>query len=446
MIKFLEYRDSRSKGALLTVIFILALMVKLVYLILFGFQSGDFNLSLDSQYYVDIAKEYLSIGMWSAYSINPALGMIMIGPIEPIYLMCIFTIFPDNLIFLFVINAILASFIGVFIFLIADLIGFRKAGWYAGLYIGFYKFFIGNGFFISAGKDMLMTLLMAISLYSLIFWLINRRSIWKLIVSLSIAIHLDERFLSVTLVVGIILLLRSFAIKKERAVFFIWMIGMFLLSIPWLVRNFYAHNKIVLLSPRISQFIDPLLGQNTDIDILEGESNAKSFSELELDSITQGLMTSKTYVYSGRTPETMIIPESLIEEVKRGNRPVRFSYFTQISHAARDYFLPIYWKREWTNLGFTLVLPQKKSVWITTILGYVWLLPLGFYGMFLLIQKKINRWLVIGILGFYWSYAMLNILLMPFIDNRYRWPLDGILILMAFIALQKIISKWRIVK
>jgi hypothetical protein len=381
--------------------------------------------------------------MGSAYSINPGLGLIMVGPIEPLYLMSILFVFPNNLLFLFIVNALVSSFIGVFVFRIGNLIGYRRAGWYAGLYIGVYKFFIGNGFFISAGKDMLMTLAMLVCVYTFLKWLKSGSSLWKHILALSVAIHLDERFLSIVIVVGLILMIRAVKKRSTWMNFLTWVLGMIFLSVPWLVRNYYAHEKIVLLSPRISQFIDPLIGQKTDINILDGESNAKSFTEAELDSIASGTMTTKTYVYSGRTAETMIIPEPLIEEVKSGNRPVKFGYAQQVQHAARDYFIPIYWKREWTNLGYTLVLPQNKSVWISTILSYLWLLPFGLYGMWIVLKERTNIWMSISIIAFYWSYALLNILFMPFIDNRYRWPIDGIMILLSFIALETLISKMK---
>jgi hypothetical protein len=210
---------------------------------------------------------------------------------------------------------------------------------------------------------------------------------------------------------------------------------------PWLVRNYYAHGRIVFLSPRISQYIDPLLNQRTDIDILKGESDAKSFTEAELDSIAAGKMLTKTYVYSGRTPETMEIPLELMEEVKNGNRPHAFSYSEQVQHAARDYFFPIFWKREWSNLGYTLLLPQKKSVWVSTILEYLWVLPFSILGLYFLFKDYSNNglsWIWLGIL---FLYAGINIFFMPFIDNRYRWPIDPLLIFLAFFAIERVWKK-----
>jgi hypothetical protein len=417
-------------------LYAVALLVKTVYLIIN--LNGYIVPGSDHQYYFYLGKEYFTHGLMNSFSIlMPDSGIVMVGPIQPLYNGLIIYLFGDNWIPIFVINMIISSFIPGMIFLIGEIIIHRGAGFYAGLYSAFFKFFIGNAFFMSAGKDMLMTILFTSSILLLLQIIIRSKKnlIWLALIY-ALMIHLDERFLLLSPLFFLSLFFKNLKFKVSNYLKPLIFCGIVLmLSIPWFVRNYVVHGKVVLLTPRLSGFVDPLLGQKTGIDIIKGEMSVKTFAPSEIDSISKGLKTKKEYYYAGRPKEIMEIPEGAINKIKRGEVPYRFNTLELWIHSFRDFFWPINFRDRWTNLGFTYIPKQKKFSLITNLLFYGFLLP--FFIFFIFKIKKTDT-SVLLILGFFITYTLTNILFMPFIDNRYRFPLDPIIILFAFIGISRL--------
>jgi hypothetical protein len=423
----------------------LAVIVKTIYLIITI--KGYSVPGSDHLYYFNLGKEYLIYGLMNPFSISmPESGLVMVGPVQPLYNGLIMLLFGTSWIPIFIVNMLISSFIPGLIFLIGGTINYREIGFYAGFYSVFYKFFIGHAFFMSAGKDMLMTLLFTLSIL-IVLQIVTRNRKWTLGLGLlyAVMIHLDERFLMLLPVFIFSLFINNLKFKLTNYLNPVFFCGfVFILSLPWFIRNYIVHDKIVLLTPRLSGFIDPFLGQKNDIDILKGEMAAKTLSPTELDSISRGLKTTKEYYFAGRPKEIMEIPSGAIKKIKMGELPYRFNTFQRWMHSFRDFFWPINFNDRWSNLGFTFIPKQKKFSIVTNLIFYGFLLP--FFMYFILKLKKTNIPIFL-ILGFFSAYSLTNILFMPFIDNRYRWPLDPIIILFAFIGISMLgrIKKDRVI-
>ncbi|HEY5125073.1 MAG TPA: hypothetical protein VIK14_15175, partial [Ignavibacteria bacterium] len=386
----------------------LALIVKTIFLLI---TINGYNVpGSDHQYYFNLGKEYLTYGLMNPFSIlMPESGLVMVGPVEPLYVGLITFFFGDSWTPVFLSNLIISSFIPGLIFIIGEILNYRGIGFYAGLYSVFYKFFIGNAFFMSAGKDMLMTLLFTLSIL-ITLEIVIRNKKWTIGLALlySIMIHLDERFLLLLPVFFFCLFLRNLKFKiSNYSRPFLFCGFVFLLSLPWFVRNYIVHEKVILLTPRLSGYIDPLLGQKTEIDILKGEMAAKTLTPSELDSISRGLKTTKEYYFAGRPKETMEIPVGAIKKIKQGELPYRFNTFELLMHSFRDFFWPINLSDRWSNLGFTYIPKQKKFSIITNLIFYGSLLP---FFMFFILKLKKTDTPVFLILGLFITYSLTNIL------------------------------------
>lgn len=394
-------------------------------------------LGSDSLYYYSLGKEYYKYGLGNAFSVvEPSAGITVVGPVQPLICGFINLIFGDTWLPIFILNILISSLIPGLVFYLGILINEKNAGLLAGLWSIFFKFFVSG--IPSSGKDLNMTLLFLLIVILLVKILkYEKKQIIWLVFTYAVAIHLDERFLILFPVLFAFLFINKNKLSllnwKNPSIFLFMVL---LLSTPWIIRNYYVHNKIVILTPRLSAFVDPILGQKKTIGDVREEDKIYFLSKTQIDAVISGAKTNYEYYYWGRPKETMPIPTGAIDKIKRGELPYRFTNLQKWLNSFIDYFWPIYFKDKWGGNGYIYFPKQRLFTIITTIIQYAVLLPFLIFGCSYLIKKDLVIFNLFASLII--IYAGINILLLPVIDFRYRFPLDPIVILLAFIGISKI--------
>jgi hypothetical protein len=193
---------------------------------------------------------------------------------------------------------------------------------------------------------------------------------------------------------------------------------------PWLIRNIEVYNRPVILSDRTAYLTDKLFGYKNGNYF----SQEIQVSDATLDSIIKGMPVQDKTMYN------------LIQRgISYGSYPKKYTRIEKLYIDFKEFWRPFRFSDMWVSEGYR---PEGKWSFmhnITIILTYGILLPFFIAGIYYSIKAKNKKSLIVLCLVFVHTFIHLTIVLS---QNRYRIPLDIIIIVFSFYGLTQIIRKY----
>lgn len=373
--------------------------------------------------YYEIAELILNQGRVFYYTDN--LYYESAGPVIPWINALTMLILGKSYLGLYLVTALASGFITFYTYKTARLFLDKQTSMLAGIWSLFYLFYFY--FTPSPGKDIWMAFLMILLIFNFITLFIRGRFSWLnycwFIVMFVVSFHIDERYFIFAPFLGLYILFHE---TKRLRVVTIWRTTVFvvlllLLSIPWSLRNYETHEKIVLLSTRTERYTDKLFGYTPRVDHLEGIYDIYGdyyIKEHQLDSIISG---EKTHTDMGRR-----ISPAMAEAMRRGNLPAPLKGFRAFASRLQTMFEPFQVSGRFERTGYFW---YEKSLRhnIATFFFYGILLIFSIPGFVILFRTDKNTALLL--LCIILVYALVHALAIPYTNWRYRLPLDSIFII-----------------
>jgi hypothetical protein len=184
-----------------------------------------------------------------------------------------------------------------------------------------------------------------------------------------------------------------------------------------------VHDKVVFITVRTSPYIDKVLNQQSP-DEINPETN-KSWYIHEND-IEKLLMDSIGYT------DLQISYEQYLA-MKDGNLPYKFNRFQQCVSSFRTMWKPIDIKNNYTTDGYRF--DGKWSLKHNLAVGLSFGILLLFlpFGLFILYKK--NHFIFYVFSTIIVVHTLFHVLYIPYTRNRYRNPIDGIIIICGVLAI-----------
>lgn len=401
-----------------------------IYLSTFGLETG-----FDPADYIYFAKSILKQG-WLVLEINDS-NPFVIGPGYPLLIALSHYISSSSPYgFIIAINILLNSLVPVIIyFLGVQIFQNRVIGYISSIWAVFYVHFIRYSPFLA--KENIVFFLFPLCI--LLLLKIKRKQPHPLyflgwVVSYTFLIHTDERyFFYFPFFIGFLLFpkCRSSDLKNSS----ILMGGVILLMLPWLYRNYQVYNRPVILTERTTKFTDKMLGYKTPANPYRKEKissyNRKYLPlyEAKRDSILTGYQVNRRGIK---------FIEGMEEGVRQGKIPYTYSPAQDFWHDFKEMWRPVQFKGEYIANGY-----RYRPAWKITsnlIYGLQYGLLLPFFVLGVLKIGSLKNWgtgffllLLVGI------HTVIHVFLAHGLQ-RYRVPVDPIIILFAFWGMRNAFS------
>jgi 4-amino-4-deoxy-L-arabinose transferase-like glycosyltransferase len=422
----------RNEKLFLATLFLSALLIRLVF-VLYQYENDVVDTFGDDKAYKHYGEEVLRQGIFVtdlealgsyAGAVGPGMGWI---------LGIIFLFFGNNWISVFIVNAFVGALVPVAIYFSCKHLVNKKIAAIVSCYSIFYIFFIK--YTASAGKDLWMVFLLLITIYLLIKSAEKKRGtiyLFALAIVFVFLIHLDERFMVYSPLLFIVIVSRGqFPVKTRISRALLFAVLVILLMIPWSVRNYRVYERVILISIRTNPFTEKFFGYEQKKYLEDDYRSRWYISPDRIDSIINGQV---------RTHDCGIeITPGQIEAMKKGKLPRDFTkaeYYRKAVFRLWQPFTPKYGTYCQEGYRFLRWSPRHN---VGVILSYSWLLlflPFGFYYLFR--NNRFSFYLLLSILVL---HTLLHVLFVPFIDDRYRIPVDPYIIMISFAGLVFLIGK-----
>lgn len=419
------YKLSHRK--LILYFFLLSLMIRLIYGIIYYLKSGTSGFA-DDWAYIKFAEEMLEQGIFVDDISGLTQTKSAITPFYPFIIYLSFKIFGIIYLPLIIINAFLSAFVTYIIYYIGKY-SFNET---VGILSSFWTIFYVNSirWVPNLLKESLIQFLFALLILIVLVY-VTRNSGYFVLTLMSIVfvllIHTDERYIIYSMPIALLVVIMKGPSLSQRLLSLVYLnVIILVLMTPWLIRNYSVYKRPVVLSERTAIITDKLFNYKNDNYFAQ----EIQLSEATLDSISKGMPVYDMTMYSiiqrglsyGIYPRKYSLPEKMFVDFKEFWRPFRFSDM-------------------WVSEGFRPEGKWSLSHNISLILTYGILLPFMLIGIYESIKKK-N----------YVSYIMLIVILLHTFmhitvvlsQNRYRIPIDILVIVFAFYGITEMFNKIRI--
>lgn len=425
--------NNLSNKQIIFYIFIIAFIIRFIFAYI-SYKGNVMANFVDDKAYMHYAENVIEQGpLVLDYQ---KLGFIhCVGPGLPWLMALMMKIFGKGWFSLFILNAFIGSFTCILVYFLGKEIFNKRVGIWAALWSTIYVLFIK--YVATSGKEIWMTFLFT-SIVLLIIKL-SKKENRKLTVCIlaflfAFLIHVDERYFSYFFLILLSLIfLRIHDLKKglKDALYFFLIV--IVLMTPWLIRNYYVYNKIVILTVRTTTLTDKLFGYPKDEFTKSiGVILSKEYlNKAQIDSVLLGLKTTHN---NGKQ-----ISSEQIEAMKDGMLPHSFSKIEGYWSILQRLWRPVNLKRSYSKNGF-----YYESSWslrhnLSIGLTYGVLLPFAVFGLILLFYKR--RKLGIFLLSILFLHTIIHVLIAPFTVNRYRIPIDSIIIVLGIYGMIIVYNK-----
>ncbi|MBN1930083.1 MAG: glycosyltransferase family 39 protein [Desulfobacterales bacterium] len=375
--------------------FILTLILKIIYVVIYFHSAGTTNWSDDWQY-LSMGKQ-IADGNWSP--VMKSLPFMIVAPMIPVLIALFTKIFGSAFFSFLLYNILITSLVVIVLFYLGKEIFHRKVGWALAFWGVFnLEYFRYNPHFL---KEATVFLFLPLTLLFLVKSIGHKSNVKFLIIaSFSFAwlIHSDERFVVYFPFLSLILFM-SKPIKKAIQSIGLWIGFVLLLMLPWGIRNYLVFDQIVIISPRTTAFTSKIWGKNL--------SKLSFSTDLKLDDAKY--------------------KRALLFGSEHGITPRAFRKNEKYIRAFINFWQPAYFKAEYIQFGFR---PQKWSMAhnVFSLLFYGIFLPFYLIGLVVLLKKKY----VLGI--FIAMIPILHSLLHAYMIwplERYRSPINFIVVMIG---------------
>lgn len=345
------------------------------------------------------------------------------GPGYPLLVAFNFQLFGyNNYYALIILNAVLSALITILIYFIGKTAFSEKVAILASIWSIFYISFIR--YVPRIIKENLNVFLFTLILLLFIHLIMEKRNkkssiIWFSIL-FSYLIHVDERFFiyfPIFLLMGYI-----YKIKTSNLLYFFLIV--ILLMIPWSIRNYYTYNQIVILTERTTKFTYKIFGYDSPIHT--SERNQADVVKL-YESIADSLINGKEIKSEIRR----------VDDLKRGIElgyiPHTFTRHERWWAEFKEFWRPFRFSGGYVDFGYRFEGPRWSLKHNLAIgLTYGILLPFFLFGLYYIFYNKNKYGFLFLILIF--SHTLVHVVL-AHARNRYRIPIDPLIILISFYGL-----------
>ena len=357
----------------------------------------------------------------------------LIGPGFPLVLATLFRIFGENYFPVFLLNALLSTAVVGLIFFIGRDVFNEKIAIFATGWASFYVLFIK--YIPSILKETIILFLFLWFIYSFIKETKRNRISWMSLYPTFIyayLIHVDERYFSylpIILIFYILLDRISFNNGMKKAILFFVIVS--LLMIPWLIRNYVVYgDRVVILTERTARFTDKYFGYDQLLSFY-GQKQLK-YSKFKWDeSLIDDILAGKEV--SGLKGKRY---RSLKKGIEAGFIPYKFNTTEKRISNFKELYRPIRLHPGYIDTGFRFV----EGAWsikhnLSVGLSYGLLLPFFLYGGLMIIKykQKYGLFFICIII----VHTLIHVIYFTG-KERYRIPIDTLIILIAFYGLYHI--------
>jgi hypothetical protein len=411
---------------LIILLFVLSFLVRLSYGIYYFLKYGSSNFS-DDWAYIKYAEEMLKQGAFVPDISGLTQTKAGITPFYPFVIYLSFKAFGIYYLPLVILNAVFSSSITILIYYIGlysfnNTVGVLSSAWSI-LYINYIRW-VPNLL-----KENLVQFLFALLIMLLLIYLLrNHGYIILTIISIvfTVLIHTDERYIIYYFVLSAVLFLTRRITLKHKVLSFIFLNAIIVaLMLPWLIRNYEVYHRPVILSERTAFITDKLLGYKNENYF----SQEIQLSVATLDSIVKGQPIDDMTMYN-------IIQRG----ISYGSYPKRFTIAEKMYTDFKELWRPFRFSNMWVSEGFRPEGKWSMSHNLSLILSYGILLPFFLSGIYYSIKTRNVTWPVMLSIVLLHTIIHITFILS---QNRYRIPIDVIIIVTAFYGLKSIYENYR---
>ncbi len=422
---------SVSDNQMASYLFFITLFSRIVYALIFYFTHP---IPSTNAYY-EIANIILEQKKFFYYTGSPYYESA--GPFLPMLNALTMLIFGKNYLGLYLVTALASALVTFFTYKTARFFLDKPLSVVIGLWSAFYFFYFY--FTPSPGKDTWMAFFMIFLVHELIVLFINRDFKWwrylLFIFMFTCSFHLDERFFIFSPFLFFLILyyenkgFKKFQWRKSVTLVLFTM----LLMVPWTIRNYHKHGKVVILSTRTEKFTDPIFGYESRGHMLDKYNDVFGFyylKENQIDSVAAGLKTHTDMGYK--------IPPTMVEAIRKGNRPRLLTGIRAAGIRLLAMFEPFQIKGRFEKNGYYY---YKKSLRnnLATFLFYGVLFFFSIHGFYYL--HKINRKVFYLMFAIIIIYALIHAITIPYTNWRYRLPLDAFFIIVGWVGAMELFNR-----
>ncbi len=426
-----NFRENEKYSVIL--IFSLAFVIRATFSV-FSYNSDIMTGFVDDLGYMKKAEILLTEGLFNWQ--NPDLNM----PGLPFLMALAMSVFGKNWLVVFLVNSFIGAITPVIIFKTGKIVFNWKIGFSAAIWSIFYILFLK--YIPTAGKEPWMILL-----FSLIIYLISRLQFYSemdnkgrvytiILIALlySFFIHFDERYLS-WLPLIILFLFSSKKLKKIKniRVVSLFLVILLITMLPWLIRNYKVYDKVVILSKRTEHLTDKLFGYEEANYIMDGKKKSWYLTPAQIDSVING---TKTTLDSGLP----ILPQQ-VNAMRIGNLPHEFSRLERYFSTFVVFWKPIDFYEGYSTYGYRFDGRWSVKHNLSVGLTYGPVLLLSIFALVILFRKK--HYFAYFALAIFGWHTIIHVLFIPFARNRYRIPVDGLIIILGMYGLFYLIDYLR---
>lgn len=419
-------------------LFLASFLIRLFYSINYFAKNGT-NEFMDDLEYLSFAEQIVEQGVLLP---NPSAiygNGFLVGPGWPMVIALFKTVFGSTLWPVFILNCLFGSLSVVLLYKLGKLIYSENLG----LILGFWALTYIQ--FIKFGPTLLKENFAQFLVISIVWYLFHRLQLKRkfffdflFILYLGFAVNVDERYLTFIPFILLGFLFMGQGNWKHRVPSTLFYSFIFLLlQLPWTIRNNMVYGRPILVSLRTAKFTDPLFGYNNDtLSFMGGFKKLSPYNRSELwyyellaDSISMGYkIDGKKAKFAPQMEEafangirfrTYSKSESFLVELFEFFRPFRFKH-GMVANGYR-------YEKKWQPLN-NIVMILYYGIFLIFI-------PFGFFWLYL---NNRSILLVISLTILVHTFVHL---ILAFVRIRYRFPIDGLLVLIGLIGLFSIIKQ-----
>ncbi len=394
----------------LLLLFILGIILRCIYTYYIYNIDGTSNWADDWEY-LSMGKQ-IADGNWNPKEEN-ALFMV-VGPVIPIVVALFKLTFIDPVIPFFIYNIVVTSLLIPVLYLLGKELINRKLGKTLAIWALF--FIEAYKYSPHILKEPTLFLFVPLTLLFIVKAIkCEYRRFSNIIfsaISFSLLIHTDERFLVyfpvLTLFILLIKPLTKSAFVKSAS---LWIFVVFLLMLPWGIRNYVVFDQVVILTPRTTAITSKLWGDNLagSAAHFSDEQSKHQLNEIQLNNAR--LFAKKYNIY-----------------------PRGYGKIEARLRAFLNFWQPTYFRATYIQYGFR---PMKWSLRhnVASILFYGIFLPFYVVGILLLIKRK--DYSALGLASIPIVHSLLHAYMVWPLE-RYRSPVTFIVVLIGIWVISEI--------
>jgi hypothetical protein len=412
----------------LLIILLFAFVIRLVWGIL-AYNRDIMENYVDDKLYDNIALEINEKGLLH-YQDNGDLAFLIISPGLPAILAMIKLLFGNSWLIVFVLNSLVSSLLGLFIYKIVIMIGDNKLAIFSALWSAIYILHIR--YVPTAGKEIWISFMFLLTFWYFIHYLFNKKYNYANLLIFAIIfvllVFIDERYLSYIPVFAIFFVLfRPIEFTFSKAVFSsaLFLIFTGILIAPWIYRTYLVTDEVLILTPRTAHLTSQLFGTESKYsNYMPSFTEGRWYiSPQKIDSIKSGHKNIKDN--NGR-----FIPDEMYDAVINHDIiPYKFTYMENVLANLRSLWKPVDFIYGYTTGGYRFDGKWPLKTNLTVGLTYGLLLIFSILGWIALYKKNKKTAILFAAILIY--HTLIHVIFIPFTRFRYRVPIDFIIIILG---------------